>query len=66
MVLRIPLKNPYYASYEYVFDLVNQTQSNCYEDDEIKLEVVNEQFGNMKKNTWYLHPEAFTLQLIPE
>ena len=64
-VIRIPLKNPYYVTFGFVFDLDNRTQSNIYEDSEIKLAVVNEQFGNMDENKWYLHSEAYTIELSP-
>ncbi|CAG5102079.1 Oidioi.mRNA.OKI2018_I69.chr1.g134.t1.cds [Oikopleura dioica] len=64
-VLRIPLKNPYYAAYEYFCDIYFKTQCNLYEDDEIKLQIVNDEYGNMDENTWYLLPEAYTLELIP-
>ena len=55
-VLRILLKNPYYDSYEVVVDIVRQTQTNLYEDDEIRLKVVNEDFKNMEANKWHLLP----------
>ena len=64
-VIRIFLKHPYYASFEYISHLHNETQSNVYEDAAMKLKFVNEKFGNMEKETWYLLPEAYTIQLIP-
>ena len=66
LVLRIPLKNPYYDSYEVVVDIVRQTQSNLYEDDEIRLKVVNEDFENMEANKWHLLPQAYTIELVPD
>ena len=65
-VIRIFLKHPYYASFEYISHLHNETQSNVYEDADMKLKFVNEKFGNMEKETWYLLPEAYTLHLIPD
>ena len=65
LVLRIPLKNPYYANYFYVFDTVNANKTNFYEDSKIRLKVVNDAFGNMEKDKWYLLPQAYTIELIP-
>ena len=65
-MLRIPLKNPYYDSYDVVVDVVRQTQSNLYEDDEIRLKVVNEDFKNMEPNKWHLLPQAYMIELVLE
>ena len=51
-VLRIPLKHPYYASYYE------------YWDNNGKVKCVNDEIGNMETDTWYLLPQAYTIELV--
>ena len=58
--------NPYYTDHGHIWHIDNTTSSTIFEEDGIKCKLVNEEFGNMEKGKWYLHPTAYTIHLIPE
>ncbi|CBY40201.1 unnamed protein product [Oikopleura dioica] len=61
-VIKIKQTRPYYDSSSFVANLFNQTGDNFYDDGVLKMELVNETLF-MKKNCWYLLPQAYSLTL---
>ena len=66
-VLRIPKSRAYYVTGDVML-------KNSFGPDEYKfygkkgefMWLVNERFGNMQPNTWYLLPQAYSITLVPE
>ncbi|CBY10809.1 unnamed protein product [Oikopleura dioica] len=66
--IRIGLTNPYYAPfhsryYQMLYDSLNQTGRNFYDDGTIQMQLVNESLTYMHNDLWYLLPDAYSLQL---
>ena len=47
-----------------LYDSLNQTGRNFYDDGVIQMQLVNETFNNMHYDLWYLLPDAYSLELI--
>ncbi|CBY36763.1 unnamed protein product [Oikopleura dioica] len=67
-VIRIGLTNPYYAPihsryYKMLYESLNQTGRNFYDDGTIQMQLVNETLTYMHNDLWYLLPDAYSLQL---
>ena len=63
-VMKIKQSHPYYANSGLVNHNFNHsTGLSAIDDGVLKMKLVNEQFGNMKVNTWYLLPYAYSLKL---
>ena len=66
-VLRIPKSRAYYVTGDVM--LKNSFGPGEYKFYGKKGEfmwLVNERFGNMQPNTWYLLPQAYSITLVPE
>ena len=66
-VLRIPKTRAYYVKESMMH--ANQTGPNefkYYGQNGDFMWLVNERFGNMQPETWYLLPQAYSIKLVPE
>ena len=68
-VIRIGLTNPYYAPfysryYKMLYDSLNRTGRNFYDDGTTQMQLVNETLTYMHYYLWYLLPDAFSLELV--
>ncbi|CBY42953.1 unnamed protein product, partial [Oikopleura dioica] len=61
-VIKIKQTRPYYDSSSFVTNLFNQTGDNFFDDGVLKMKLVNETLF-MKKNCWFLLPQAYSLTL---
>ena len=62
--MKIEQSRPYYADSGLINNNFNHsTGLSTIDDGVIKMKLVNEQFGNMQVNTWYLLPQAYSLTL---
>ena len=60
-VLKIKTSDPYYVSDHFI--LAQQDGKFSFNSGNISMDLVNEVYGNMKKQKWYLLPEAYSLSL---
>ena len=67
-VLKIPKTRAYYVNEQMMLN--NRNVYNEYKfygpEPGHFMWLVNEQFGNMLPNTWYLLPQAYSITLVPE
>ena len=62
--MKIEQSRPYYAESGMVYQNFNHTTGlSTIDNGGLKMKLVNEQFGNMQVNTWYLFPQAYSLTL---
>ena len=65
-VLRIKTSDPYYVSVSKLSDqfiLNRQDGKLSFNSDNISMDLVNEIYGDMKQQKWYLLPQAYSLSL---
>ena len=62
--MKIGQSRPYYADSGLVNHNFNHsTGLSTIDDGVIKMKLVNDQFGNMDRDTWYLLPQAYSFTL---
>ena len=65
--LTIPKIRPYYVNESVMrANKYGQNEFKYYDQNGVFMWLVNEQFGNMQPNTWYLLPTAYSITLVPE
>ena len=65
--MKIKKSNAYYGEFGMVkYHFNDQTGWSMIDDGDVKMKLVNEQFGNMSYDTWYLLPQAYSIILTPE
>ena len=63
-MIHIKKSEPYYVTFDYLFNHFNRTGTTFLDDGTLKMKLVNEVFNsNMKSDTWYLLPQAYSLTL---
>ena len=63
-VMKIEISHPYYAPYPTVNSRYNaNTKLSIFNENGMKMKLVNEFVGNMARDTWYLLPQAYSLTL---
>ena len=70
-ILLIPVRRPYYVNIVLLNHCVLnpppfQTTVPTYYDGVRLMRVVNEEYGNMEANQWYLLPQAYSIRLTTE
>ena len=62
--MKIEKSHPYYAPYNLTSSGYDpRTRESTFNGNGIKMKLVNDQFGNMDYDTWYLLPQAYSLTL---
>ena len=62
--MKIAKSHPYYADSGLVNHNFNHsTGLSTIDDGVLKMKLVNDQFGNMDRDTWYLLTQAYSLTL---
>ena len=66
--LQIPVKQAYYAESNMLRNCSSTTRDSMnrylYENDGVKMFLVNENVNDMKYNNWYLIPQAYSFILV--
>ncbi|CBY20715.1 unnamed protein product [Oikopleura dioica] len=63
-ILRIKMDNPYYVTPERIYQKLSLKQESLIMlHDNVSMDMVNENFGEMKKEKCYLLPKAYSLSL---
>ena len=66
-VLRIPKSRAYYVTGDVMLkNTFGPGEYKFYGKKGEFMWLVNERFGNMQPNTWYLLPQAYSITLVPE
>ena len=62
--MKIKQLHPYYEDFGWVsYNFDHSTGLSAIDDGVLKMKLVNDQFGNMDRDTWYLLPQAYSLTL---
>ena len=62
--MKIEISHPYYAQFGLVSSRYDsQTGKSIFNENGMKMKLVNDQLGNMDRDTWYLLPQAYSLTL---
>ena len=62
--MKIAKSHPFYEDFGWVsYNFNHGTGLSAIDDGVLKMKLVNEQFGNMQVNTWYLLQQAYSLTL---